>query len=364
MINVIKKDDIYPIFNNYDNIINLKITHNNNNIFNFNNMNEIRKALIDDSKNRGILIKAGLFDLRITFRPNLPFRSQFSSIDILDSREQNLHNFFNSLMKLNYTFYITPDTNFLINGFYSNYLKPLIRNRPTIRMQLSRITLLELERMCNSSENDEQLINLQSMLDKIDTIINRLDGIVKQVSLEKSNYESATNKIQININRQKRETESLNRQLIKKRNAFFALNEAYSMIEDGAYVLPHLEYPIIDYLRGYNSLISDSLIRLELSTNLKDNPTSYFFLSSDFTNAITASAEGINSIYLYPNTLSIIENVQTILNNLIYFTTIEYGNCEVESTLQGDKNTIKFYGIWNGKNFFDWKENNIQYEIK
>ena len=92
------------------------------NIFSINQLDYTNISKNNPSEDlREILVRSGAFNVEIDFRPNRHFISNYK---INSNDNHNLQLLLNKLITNSTTFYLIPDTNFLINGFYSNFLKP------------------------------------------------------------------------------------------------------------------------------------------------------------------------------------------------------------------------------------------------
>ena len=95
------------------------------------------------------------------------------------------------------------------------------------------------------------------------------------------------------------------------------------MLSDGSNVFPDIEFPSKFFNSGGNK-IADSLIRMEIAKNISNQiELTYIFVTSDFTNALTASAENINSLYIRPTGILINDTIKQF-ENLLYQCAIRF----------------------------------------
>lgn len=89
-------------------------------------------------------------------------------------------------------------------------------------------------------------------------------------------------------------------------------------------------------------------------------------MTSDLTNALAASAENLNSLYVQ-STNSLINNPNPHMQfeNLVYQCAIHFGECIFyKIKCDGSKEGKKIEGIWEGKNISEWSNNIVRcYDI-
>jgi hypothetical protein len=159
------------------------------------------------------------------------------------------------------------------------------------------------------------------------------------------------------ISKAKENLDVVNRQLKRKRISFLAMSEGYSMMSDGAQIMSKMTYPIL-FLK--NEGLPDSLIRMEIADNPQNNsPYNFIFITSDFTNALAASAENLNTMYIH-QTDSIRGEFSDKIQNILYHTAIQFGDCDIITK----RHTIKILGMWEGKNQSDWSDNKVQFTME
>jgi hypothetical protein len=197
---------------------------------------------------------------------------------------------------------------------------------------------------------------MDEMAKKLDSVIGEVKSLVskefKKTSDGKYDIEGAY-VLENKVTKTKENLNVINRQLKKKRISFLAMNEGYSMMNDAAQIMSKLTYPTL-FLQ--NEGLPDSLIRMEIADNLQnDSPYNYIFMTSDFTNALAASAENLNTMYFH-QTDSIRGEFADKIQNILYHTAIQFGECDVKMP----DAAIKLVGMWEGKNQSDWSDNILQ----
>ena len=151
-----------------DGKINLHV--NDECLIEFNNLdfNTINLSKIDKS----ILIRAGLKDLSVSFRPsssNKPrFRFKLEPRYTIDEWLTFL------LRDTDETFYLIPDTNFITNCYYTNFFQKIVQAQTyRRRMMIPRLTILELESQANRSDEipKENLTDFEKLINKFEKLI-------------------------------------------------------------------------------------------------------------------------------------------------------------------------------------------------
>jgi hypothetical protein len=132
------------------------------------------------------------------------------------------------------------------------------------------------------------------------------------------------------------------------------------MLNDGSYVFEDIEFPSAYFNKG-GSKIADSLIRMEIAKNIgKVNSFNYIFLTSDLTNALAASAENINSLYVLPMGPLLNDSTKQF-ENLLYQCAIYFGQCIFQRIKSDNSREVKkIEGIWSGKDISQWSNNIIR----
>jgi hypothetical protein len=314
-----------------------------------------------------ILTRSGVLDAEIEFRPNRDFKSKFSDKDNslpTPFRIRGLRDWLRRLCEnTSETFYLIPDTNVLINCYYSNFIKPAIaENRHHLQFILPRIVTLELERRVSSYEYSRSL-EFDEMVTKLKSAIDNIQKLIEEQfkKAKDGQYESAGARIlEKKLTTEKQKVESVDRGLKRKRLSFVGLNELYSMLLDGAQTMSNLEYPSL-YLK--NNGLPDSLIRMEIAHNLgNSSPSNHIFLSTDFASSQAGSAENLNSMYFH-HLSSVTDKTMQGFENIMYNSAIQFNDCDITIQSKNVKRTMRLIGMWEGKNQSDWSANSVQYEF-
>lgn len=287
---------------------------------------------------------AGLHDLNFDFTPNntlnlkgdsryyyLPngtdaFLKKIETSVAYDGWFQKLFSCFGELL-------LIPDTNFLLNCYYSNYLRKIIQeNKDHVSLALSRLTLFEIERRLN--EFSAKIESCQDAIDKgKEAEVNR--GLIE---------------------RYKRE----------KRLGFKVIGEIGEIIGDGGTMIPYNENLIKQFPRTSGIKFADASIRMEINdfarnTRFSDKPKEVIFLTSDLLNALMSIAENMNTIYIY-NTGQI-NNKNLVTNNLIYTSTVFFEKCTIVIKSNNSTKEEKFVlnSMWEGKSPEEWANKKVDY---
>lgn len=231
---------------------------------------------------------------------------------------------------------LIPDTNFLLNCYYSNYFKNTVqKNKGRVIFALSRLTLLEVERILN---------------DLSKTIKSSERKLVSNDEISEKDLEIA-----------KKSLEENKRQL---RLGFQAIGEIGEMIRDGASLIPYIENLIKSFPRASGVAFADSSIRLEIDEYAKEvrkQGNDIIFLTSDLLNSLMSVAENMNTLYIY-NTKKIRERNKDIAK-LIYSTCVFFGECTI--TIKSNQTTSerKFIlkSAWDGKSTEEWANRKVDY---
>lgn len=318
--------------------------------------------LVPNEDIKQILTRSGTLAPTIEFRPSQSFKSRVKTKERLPStfKIEELQNWFSELLQDNgETFYLVPDTNFLVNCYYSNYFKAAtISNKLRLQFLLPRIVNLELERRASSKE-DSRVLTIDEIVRKLDLLLGEVEALVdkefKKTSDGKYDTDGA-HVLESKVTKAKENLDVVNRQLKRKRISFLAMSEIYSMMSDGAQNMLQTTYPIL-FLK--NEGLPDALIRMEIKDNLQNNsPHNYIFMTSDFTNALAASAENLNTMYFH-QTDSIRGEFADKIQKILYHTAIQFGECDI---MMPDS-AIRLLGMWEGKNQSDWSDNIVQITI-
>ena len=121
---------------------------------------------------KSILIRTGFQDLEVSFRPcssnkqrlNFDYESNNTITTWLNSFVENATE----------TFYLIPDTNFLINCYYTNYFQKIVQKYPyQLQMMIPRLPILELEGHANNAEDTskEELADFEKLIVKFEKIL-------------------------------------------------------------------------------------------------------------------------------------------------------------------------------------------------
>jgi hypothetical protein len=230
-----------------------------------------------------VLEKSGMYDLNYEFTPNnlLNLKPNNGSYvlndgsDFLKKIESHMdyEGWFQMIFKCFQHVLLIPDTNFLLNCYYSNYFKKIAqKNKPRVIFALSRLTLLEVERIHN----------------EIAKIIKPLERKLVNNEIPEKELENA-----------KKSFEENRRQM---RLGFQAIGEIGEMIRDGASLIPYNENLIKSFPRSSGVAFADSSIRLEIDEYAKEvrkQGNDIIFLTSDLLNSLMSVAENMNTLYIY-----------------------------------------------------------------
>jgi len=289
--------------------------------------------------------KAGLYDLNYEFSPNniLNLRSDNRSYilndgsDFLKKIESHMdyEGWFKTIFECFQHVLLLPDTNFLLNCYYSNYFKNTVqKNKGRVIFALSRLTLLEVER-----------------------ILNELSKAIKPTERRLVNNEIPKKDLEV-------AKKSLKENKRQMRLGFQAIGEIGEMIRDGASLIPYNENLIKAFPRSSGVAFADSSIRMEIDEYAKEvrkQGNDIIFLTSDLLNSLMSVAENMNTLYIY-NTKRIREGNKDIAK-LIYSTCVFFEECTI--TIKSNQTTrerkFKLKSAWDGKSTEEWANRKVDY---
>ena len=289
---------------------------------------------------------AGIFDLSFQFSPNnilniKPTNSSYTindGIDIVKKIESfvDYESWFQKIFGCFQHVLLVPDTNFLLNCYYSNYLKNIIqKNKNKVVISISRLTLFEVERKFN--EVSEEIKKLKK-------------------GLEKGNLEEG---------KLKEKNEQIEEQLRLKRLRFQAVGEIGEMMRDGASIIPYNDNLLKSFPNASGSSFADTWIRMEIEeyvSQVRASGNDIIFLTSDLLSSLMAVAQNINTIYIY-NTNNIREHNKDI-NKLVYSACVFFGECKVVIKSNQTEKERKFIlkSVWAGKSTEEWANRKVLYD--
>ncbi len=294
-----------------------------------------------DNNIRDICKRAKIIEPAFSFRDNFEFKQRFSSLagysELFTTKSENhdifeIYPFFNTLTSVTKSsFYLIPDTNFIINFGYTNFLSLLRSLNSNYDFLIPNTVIWELESKANSEE--KEFISLDR--------INKLLEYIESSKLNTLDQLKATNDY-------KSLKSSLAKQYLKfaeKRKAQQGLSELYRITADGGHLLRRATTEILPLFD--KSVQRDAFIRYEILNSTTKNKFNYILLTSDLVNAFSANAEGLNTIYFDYISRHF---HRSKVADLIYHTVIQYGECHVD--LGFDE--MMLIGWWKGKVLTDW----------
>ncbi|MGD9672118.1 MAG: PIN domain-containing protein [Candidatus Nitrosocosmicus sp.] len=297
--------------------------------------------LVENSNIRDICKRARIIEPAFSFRDNFEFRQRFSTnegysalftTNSEDHDISEIYQFFNTLTSITKSsFYLIPDTNFIINFGYTNFLSLLRSSNSNYSFLIPNTVIWELESKANSEEKDS------ISLDRISKLLETIE-----------NTESMTIEKLKNLKDFRSLKSSLEKQYssyAQKRIAQQALSELYRISHDGGSLLRRATAEILPLFT--NSSQRDAFIRYEIMNSTIENKFNYILLTSDLVNAFSANVEGLNTLYF---DYHLVHYHRSKVADLIYQTVIQYGECKVN--LGFDEMVL--IGWWKGKVLSDW----------
>ena len=226
---------------------------------------------INNHDNRDILIRSKLIKADLSFQNNDGFAQYCKSHPNFNqwiAEQLDPDKLLNDILQLNYAFYLIPDTNFILDYAYSNYLDNVNLNLSHI--SIPRTAIWEIENLANNVPKDK---------------------------------------------------------LHEKRKFFLGLSEIAKIRKNGGYLNQYMDNLAQMYS---NSTIRDALIRLEILNTQGGNLFNFIFLSSDVVSSFSANAEGLNTIiFHYGKYNSHLSDLEKICN-LLYHSSLKYQQVAVE----------------------------------
>lgn len=289
--------------------------------------------------------KAGLHDLNFEFSPNniLNLKTNNGSYVLKDGSDflkkieshMDYEGWFQKIFVCFPHSLLIPDTNFLLNCYYSNYFKNTVeKNKSRVIFVLSRLTLLEVERILN-----EQSKSIKSSERKL------VNDEIREENLESVKKSLEENKRQMRL-------------------GFQAIGEIGEMIKDGASIMPYNENLLKLFPQASGVSFADSWIRMEIDDYAKEvrrQGNDIIFLTSDLLNSLMSVAENMNTLYIY-NTKKIKDRNKDIAK-LIYSTCVFFEECSITIKSNQTTSEIKFKlrSAWNGKSTEEWVNRKVDY---
>ena len=303
-------------------------------LFRFDNK-ESKFLLICDESSRQDMIevmdKSGVFDLEFTFYPNKAgivlehekiVKNSSATRQGIDARKSTRDAgwvpWFNDIFRLlAEEVHVIPDTNVLMRHYYSNYLSHLRSHTyPNLQVffKISRLSIIEIE------------------------------------------------------NRYNREGKNSDRD---RRIAFHTAKEILALQREPNSTLPEAD---IDLLTSFGTAVgkkfADAWVRKEVTSYVRhlrenrgqeDKFKAVVFVTCDLMNALAASAEGLNTLYI--SRLSQMSDTladgnaldaYSTLAKLLLCTAIQFGECDCVIKAKKSARELTLAGMWPGKNISDW----------
>ena len=304
---------------------------------------------------------AGFYDLTFEFTPNNSVPVRLGS-DVYYVEENGIKNSFPKKIET-YNDYegwfghifncfegpvlLIPDTNILIYCYYSNYLKKMIddsKNKASI--ELSRLTLMEIERQANDAKNR----------------VEKTEDYLNSIKEDKDKQKEDKDKQKEDKDKQKA-LKSLKDSKRTLRLRFQTMGEIVEITKDGGKLFPYNDMLIKSFDKASGFSFADSWIRWEIQERMKVvRVSNLIFLTSDLVSALMSRAENINTIYVYNTKEN--RKKKNIIDNLIYTTSVLFENCKIEiSGNYTDKvRTFDLKSIWNGKSHEDWCKRKVDFK--
>jgi len=292
-----------------------------------------------------IFERAGIYDLNYEFTPNniLNLKSDNRSYytndgsDFLKKIESHMdyETWFQKIFGCFQIVLLVPDTNFLLNCYYSNYFKDTVqKNKGKVIFALSKLTLLEVERIHNE---------LSKTIKSTETKL--INNEIPEKDLQSAKKSLAENKTQLRL-------------------GFQAIGEIGEMIRDGASIIPYNEKLLKFFPRASGIAFADSSIRMEIYEHAKEvrkDGNDIIFLTSDLLNSLMSVAENMNTLYIY-DTKRVRERKKDIAK-LIYSICVFFEECTVTIKSNQTRNEIKFKlkSVWAGKSTEEWANRKVDY---